>query len=160
PELRRRVEALLRSHDEARSFLGRPAVAQLAEPGVPEDTTGTARPLPGADDASTRPGEIQAGTPGGTDDASLDFLQPPTRPGSLGRLGHYEVLGVIGRGGFGTVLRAFDETLHRVVAIKVMAAELAASATARRRFSREAKAAAAVCHEHVVTIHAVAEDRR
>jgi RNA polymerase sigma factor (TIGR02999 family) len=52
---------------------------------------------------------------------------------------------------------AFDETLHRVVAIKVMAAALATSATARQRFTREAQAAAAVSHDHVVTVHAVEE---
>jgi uncharacterized protein (TIGR03067 family) len=147
PALRRRVEALLRSHDEAGSFLGRPAVEQVVA-ARPEVTTGTMNPSPEADGA------------GGGVEPSLEFLAPSVRPGSLGRLGHYEVLGVIGRGGFGTVLRAFDETLHRVVAIKVLAAELAASATARRRFSREAKAAAAIDHPHVVAIHAVAEDHR
>ena len=42
----------------------------------------------------------------------------------------------------GVVLRAFDEKLHRVVAIKVMAAQLAANGTARKRFTREAQAAA------------------
>ena len=67
---------------------------------------------------------------------------------------------MVGRGGMGTVFRAFDERLHRVVAIKVMAAGLAATATARQRFTREARAAAAVCHEHVVTIHAVEEEHR
>ena len=79
------------------------------------------------------------------------------KPGSLGRLGHYEIQEVIGRGGMGIVLRAFDEKLHRVVAIKVMAPQLATSATARRRFTREAQAAAAVTHDHIVTIHAVEE---
>src|SRR5688500_7224451 len=57
----------------------------------------------------------------------------------------------------GVVLRAFDEKLHRVVAIKVLAAALATSATARKRFTREARAAAAVSHDHIVTIHAVEE---
>ena len=57
----------------------------------------------------------------------------------------------------GVVLKAFDEKLHRVVAIKVMAPQLATSATARKRFTREARAAAAVSHDHVVTIHAVEE---
>src|SRR5262249_38620446 len=68
-----------------------------------------------------------------------------------------EILEVVGRGGMGVVLKGFDEKLHRVVAIKVLAAELAVSGTARQRFTREARAAAAVSHEHVVTIHAVEE---
>lgn len=88
---------------------------------------------------------------------SLSFLTPSAQPESLGRLGHYEVLEVIGRGGMGIVLRACDEKLRRVVAVKVMAPLLATNATARKRFSREAQAAAAVSHDHVVTIHAVEE---
>ena len=62
---------------------------------------------------------------------------------------------VLGRGGFGIVLKAFDPALSRVVAIKVLAPQLAASAAARSRFAREARAAAAVVHENVVAIHAV-----
>jgi serine/threonine protein kinase len=85
------------------------------------------------------------------------FLSPSDRPGGLGKLGHYEVLDVVGRGGMGLVFRARDDRLHRVVAIKVMAPQLAASALARQRFTREAQAAAAVSHDHVVTIHAVEE---
>src|SRR5829696_5304123 len=92
------------------------------------------------------------------DPDSLDFLGPPARPGALGRLGHYEVLEVAGRGGMGLVLRAFDEKLHRVVAIKVLAPLLAGSSAARQRFVREARAAAAVTHDHVVGIHAVEDD--
>src|SRR4051812_10973536 len=38
----------------------------------------------------------------------LDFLDPPTSPGALGRLGHFDVVEVIGRGGMGIVLKAFD----------------------------------------------------
>ncbi len=88
-------------------------------------------------------------------DAAVDFLAPSEKPGSLGRLGEYEITEIIGRGGFGIVLKAFDEELHRVVAIKVLNPALATSGTARKRFLREAKAAAAVSHDHVVTIHAV-----
>src|SRR5262245_40043512 len=51
----------------------------------------------------------------------------------------------------------FHAKLHRVVAIKVMAAQLATSGTARQRFRREAQAAAAVSHDHIVTFHAVEE---
>jgi uncharacterized protein (TIGR03067 family) len=87
----------------------------------------------------------------------LSFLSPATRPGSLGRLGHYEILAVLGRGGFGVVLKAQDDVLDRVVAIKALALSLASNATARRRFEREAKAAAAISHDHVVGIHAVDE---
>ena len=90
------------------------------------------------------------------DGGGLDFLAPSEKPGSLGRLGHYEVLEVAGRGGMGTVVfRAFDTKLHRVVAIKALAPQLATSSAARQRFVREARAAAAVTHDHIIAIHAV-----
>jgi hypothetical protein len=85
---------------------------------------------------------------------------PPTNAqpdGSLGRIHQYDVLEEIGRGGMGVVLKALDPGLHRVVAIKVLAPQLAVSGTARKRFTREARAAAAIGHENVVTIHAVEE---
>jgi serine/threonine protein kinase len=87
----------------------------------------------------------------------LYFLRPANRPGVLGLLGDYEVQEVIGQGGMGVVLKALDPALHRVVAIKVLAAAIAGSATARRRFTREAQAAAAVCHDHIITVHGVHE---
>jgi hypothetical protein len=90
-------------------------------------------------------------------DLPLNFLSPSDKPDQLGRLERYEVLEEIGRGGMGVVLKAFDPTLHRVVAIKVLAPQLATSGVARKRFLREAKAAAAVTHDHIVTIHAVEE---
>ncbi len=89
---------------------------------------------------------------------SLAFLGPPREPGALGRLDHYDVLEVVGRGGTGVVLKARDTKLQRVVAIKALAPRLAASAGARERFVREAQAAAAVRDDHVVAIHAVSED--
>jgi hypothetical protein len=98
--------------------------------------------------------------PSNVNSEDLSFLAPPRKPGSLGRLDHYEILEVIGKGGFGMVLKAFDEKLHRIVAIKVLSLELSANGTARQRFIREARTAAAVVHEHVVTIHAVVEEHR
>jgi DNA-binding beta-propeller fold protein YncE len=86
---------------------------------------------------------------------SLAFLGAPAEPGSLGRLDRYEVLEVVGRGGMGVVLKAHDTKLQRVVAVKLLARQLAASDTARRRFVREAQAAAAVRDDHVVAIYEV-----
>jgi serine/threonine-protein kinase len=83
------------------------------------------------------------------------LLQPSGEANSLGRIGNYEVVEAIGRGGMGVVVKAFDPALNRFVAIKVLAAEFAHNASARRRFAREAQAAAAVVHDHVVPIFAV-----
>src|SRR5690348_16314409 len=123
PALRQRVEDLLRSHEEAGTFLEVPA---------PDQVTGA--------------------------EQSLAFLGPTRESDSLGRLDHYEVLDVLGWGGTGVVLKARDTKLQRVVAIKVLPPRLAASQAARRRFVREAQAAAAVRDDHVVAIHAVSDD--
>jgi serine/threonine protein kinase len=92
-----------------------------------------------------------------TEPAELDYLRPSDRPDLLGTLGVYEVREVIGQGGMGVVLKAYEPALQRLVAIKVLAPALARSATARRRFTREAQAAAAVRHEHIVPIYGVHE---
>src|SRR5262245_33453233 len=68
-DLRRRVAALLDTHEKVGSFLERPAVEQIAA---------------------------------GVATAGLDFLRPSSAPGSLGRLAHYEVREVLGKGGSGT----------------------------------------------------------
>jgi WD40 repeat protein len=160
--LRQRVEGLLRAHDQAGDFLGHPAVERAAagdsspsgatQPSVrpPQATPAPAlAPEPG-------PGqETPTELPAAGDGDALGFLAPPRQPGALGRLDHYAVLEIVGQGGMGVVLRAFDEKLHRVVAIKTLAPQLATSALARKRFVREAQAAAAVGHEHVIDIHAV-----
>ena len=86
---------------------------------------------------------------------TLSFLQPSDKPGSLGRLAHYDVQEVLGSGGFGIVVKAFDEKLHRLVAIKLMSPLLAVASVPRKRFLREARSAAAVRHENVVAIYAV-----
>jgi hypothetical protein len=88
----------------------------------------------------------------------LDSLTPSDDPRRLGRLGGYEISGIIGVGGMGVVLKAVDPALDRVVAIKVMAPHLASHATARKRFAREAKAAAAVLQPNVIPIHRVSSE--
>jgi serine/threonine-protein kinase len=87
----------------------------------------------------------------------LSFLSPTDDPRMLGRFGGYEIAGVVGCGGMGVVLKGLDVALNRYVAIKALAPHLATSAAARLRFAREARAAAAVVHENVIAIHAVAE---
>jgi hypothetical protein len=57
----------------------------------------------------------------------------------------------------GVVLKAYQPALQRLVAIKVLSPALAGCPTARRRFTREAKAAAAIAHDHVVAVHGVDE---
>jgi hypothetical protein len=74
------------------------------------------------------------------------------------RLGEYAVLRVLGQGGMGAVLLADDTKLGRQVAVKVMLPQFAADRGARERFLREARAAAAIQHDHVVPIHHVGDD--
>ncbi len=87
----------------------------------------------------------------------LDWLLPTDDPEMLGRVGEYEISGVVGFGGMGAVLKGFDKSLLRIVAIKVMAPHLADNGSARARFEREARAAAAISHDNVVDIYQVSE---
>jgi eukaryotic-like serine/threonine-protein kinase len=114
--------------------------------------------LDSATDEPDEPGRDQA-----TDEALLPRREPPLSmlaptddPRMLGRLGPYEIVGVVGHGGMGWVLKGFDAALNRYVGIKVLAPHLAASGPARKRFAREAQAAAAVVHDNVISIHSVA----
>ena len=93
-------------------------------------------------------------------DFTVEHLEPSDEPNVLGRLGGYDVLEIIGRGGMGVVLKGFDRELKRCVAIKVLAPHLAQSSLAKKRFTREAQAAAAVVHPHVLAIHQVQPNGR
>ena len=87
----------------------------------------------------------------------MRLLGPTDDPHMLGRIGSYEVVGVIGRGGMGVVFKAFDAPLNRFVAIKMLLPHLAMSGAARKRFAREGQAAAAVIDDNVMPIYSVAE---
>lgn len=89
---------------------------------------------------------------------NYEFLSPAQGPDELGRLGPYRVLRVLGHGGMGMVFQAEDLHLQRQVALKVMLPEMAARPTSRERFLREARAAANIEHEHIVTIFQVGEE--
>ncbi len=99
--------------------------------------------------------ETAAGLPHSTqhDPADSPRFAPPTVEGDLGRLGKYRILKELGRGGMGAVYLAFDERLQRKVALKVMLPKATAKATAKDRFLREARAAACISSDYVVSIH-------
>ena len=82
-----------------------------------------------------------------------DLLESPRHPENLGRVERYEIERMIGRGGMGVVFKGHDSELNRPVAIKILSPHLAGHGTARQRFTREAKAAAAVVHDNVVPIY-------
>ncbi len=87
-----------------------------------------------------------------------EVLRPSDDETVLGYLGNYEVLEVIAVGGMGIVFKAYDPELDRLAALKVLAPDLAANATARLRFLREARAAAKLEHENILPIYGVVED--
>ena len=69
------------------------------------------------------------------------------------RLGVFEILAPIGKGGMGEVYRARDTKLGREVAIKVLPQGVATDAARRSRFEREVKAVAALSHPNILAIH-------
>src|SRR5262245_22572119 len=76
-------------------------------------------------------------------------------PGAARKVGKFEVLEVLGQGGFGTVLKARDPELDRVVAIKVPRAGELANGQELDRFLREARSAAQLRHPSIVSVHEV-----
>jgi serine/threonine protein kinase len=121
--------------------------APASEPGPTADLDGETAAYGPRMNASGHPREL------------TEFLAPPQAPDELGRLGTYRVLAILGHGGMGVVFRAEDPALKRLVALKAILPSLAGDQANRRRFIREAQAAAAIKDDHVVSIFQVSDDR-
>jgi len=86
------------------------------------------------------------------------LLKPCDEPGYPARLGAYRISRIIGRGGMGIVLEAYEQSLDRSVALKILRPTLAEDEAALARFKREAQTAAALRHPNIVTVHAVGRE--
>ena len=84
-----------------------------------------------------------------------NWFDSSDNPDHIGRLGNYEIVDFIGRGGMGVIFKGNDLSLGRTVAIKVLSPNMFADESSVERFIREAQTAAAINHVNVVTIHAV-----
>jgi serine/threonine protein kinase len=135
-----------------------PAIADLPTlaPSGPETALHQNGPL--LPDFLVTAGAPRARTVGGHAAWLTDFLAPAQSADEIGRLGPYRVLKVLGRGGMGVVFQAEDTGLLRMVALKAILPSLGISPSIRERFIREARAAAALKHPHVVTVFQVGEE--
>lgn len=83
----------------------------------------------------------------------------PAKPRKTQRLGDYELLAKLGAGGMGTVYKALHRRMHRVVALKVLRADLKNKPDLQARFEREVRTAARLTHPNIVTAHDAREDK-
>jgi serine/threonine protein kinase len=109
----------------------RPPSPNSSAPGRPDETSGAAN----------------------RGDSSGVAFGPSAEAGEVGTLGPYRVLKELGKGGMGAVYLAIDTRLDRKLALKVMLPEFAANREAKERFLREARAAAKITHDNVVTVY-------
>ncbi|HRH43728.1 MAG TPA: protein kinase, partial [Pyrinomonadaceae bacterium] len=89
---------------------------------------------------------------------ATEIFAEQENPSLVGKkIGHYEILTLLGKGGMGEVYLAQDTKLNRKVALKILPKQLIADAKRTNRFIREAQAASALNHPNIVTIHEIGE---
>jgi serine/threonine protein kinase/tetratricopeptide (TPR) repeat protein len=178
PSLRAEVLELITSHEKAGSFMAAAALAPAMKHGAAAGVSsqvgcriGSYKPVD-----NTAQGRLRAlyewltgarppphSSPSDASDPARKDLHATahdTHGGDCGlpaRIGHYAIARKLGEGGMGIVYAARDERLHRTVALKTMSS-LANDPAARRRFWREARAAASVNHPNVCQIYEIGED--
>jgi serine/threonine protein kinase len=128
---------------------GAAAGAALPSSGPAPSTGQSGRSSSGGESGWKRPKKVTA--------QDYEFLAPAQGPDEMGRLGHYRVLRILGAGGMGIVFEAEDTQLQRRVALKAMKPAVLTPGN-RERFLHEARATAAIEHDHIVTIYQVGED--
>ena len=115
----------------------------------PSSHNDTVAVVPDPDEPSPAPSAGPLSSP----DAGADSPRPQADSACAGlRIGRYEVLSQLGRGGMGSVYRAFDPVLEREVALKVMLPGMVGDAEMKQRFEREARAVARLSHPAVLTV--------
>jgi serine/threonine-protein kinase len=150
--LRDELTSLLEHADAAQQFFHH--LGGAVRGAVPALDRATARQFASGDGSATS--AESGGMTSSTPSSSADM--PATRDPMVGRtIGRYRVLALLGRGGMGTVYRARDERLARDVALKFLPVYVEDEPSAARRFLVEARAAAALVHPNVCTVHEIGE---
>lgn len=154
--LREELRSLLAHSDAAERFFGRLGGAMRAAVPALDDEIAYGRIVGGESAGPSASGLVSSLT---SFTSSLSTSAATTDDDSLiGRsVRHYRILSLLGRGGMGTVYRAHDERLARDVALKFLPPHVAAEPGAAARFLAEARAAAALAHPNVCTVHEIGE---
>jgi len=148
PEAERQIAVLRRFH-----VLARATMATTVEPGIDRLPPPPPIQVPDLELPSTNP---RLSPSGQHEDTHISRPPGPASPAAIPGLPAvpgYEILGELGRGGMGIVWKARDVQLDREVALKIVRPDVAASPGAAERFHREARALAAVRHDHVVEVY-------
>jgi predicted Ser/Thr protein kinase len=151
------VTSLLQQHEARAELPGVPGQLWDAAAELPRDVQPAADSPPDGIDVEDLTQSYAGPSVSAAGRAEHPFLSPPQRGDELGRLGPYRLLRVMGEGAMGIVFHAQDMQLERPVALKVVKPARLDDA-GRQRFMREARAMAAVKHDHIVTIYQVGQE--